>query len=211
MGIEFYIGELTKIATAAVAAYVAAKVGVSKIEKILKTQPGIYKDDADGASNLILSASKEIIIVAAGANELIRKCKNDLVRKLDKGVRVRFLILSKSRYKELDGYICGTDPECRTRINTLCEIMNLRDKYPNLVRIREFDDFMTVSYIGIDLNLEYNRCEVSSDAIIQQMPYIYGIATKKCPINHFTYNKDKEQFLSSRAAILYMWADGKDV
>lgn len=168
---------------------------------------------------------KNIYIVASIGDQLLASQEQQIREHLKKTIRVRgkseklnlcVLIQGESQYYELEKYINAnhklSDEEyAQLRVTTLEKFKKIQEDFPNQVEIREFNSFLTASYIGVDINDEYPDTKVMPDAIIQVMLYQYGVTAQSCPITYFSFKENETLFRSTSDSICDMWEHGETI
>lgn len=196
---------LGSIAAAVIGAFCATKF----VSQTILPHFHNYKDNRDKSAELIQSATHDIYIVVASGTHLIRHRYQHLKSRLKSGVRIHYLLLDYTRFKEAESFIHAGPRDDKdlneTYMGTLSKLEALHEANPGMFEFRFFHSFMPVSYIGIDLDVP-SYSDVSP--VIQAMLYQYHVATNLCPATHLTPKENS--YSSTIQSIKDMWNAADD-
>lgn len=175
-----------------------------------------YADKKHDAHKMMRKAQKNIYIVASIGDQLLEKHEKQIQAYLNKGIELRFLIHNADLHYELEKYIGvhnDFDREYYTQIRsrTIEKLLKLKQDFPNLVKIQEFNLFYTASYIAIDIEEDIITHKWPAHSMIQVMLYQYGIVAEECPITYFSPKVNQKLFENTAQCILNMWDAGHEI
>ena len=199
----------------AVGMIIAAIVGVVIAEKRFGKRFTNYDDRSYDINKIMRKAQHDIYIVTICGHHLLRNYYSQFIRYMDKGVKIYYLLLDVRRYIEMDRYVDKNTPGNFDSMRESLEwLIKLKNQYPKMIEIRESKNFLTASYVGIDLeNFMENKINgiFDKNIVIHMMPYQYQTRPRYSPIQHIYYSEDKETFEKSTESIFALWDSGETV
>lgn len=180
---------------------VAAKIGVKGFDSITQKRIDNYQAKNHDLGKLLVKAEVEITIVAAYGDELLNQYASTIANCMRHGIAVRYLMHTIDAAEKMN-----KDFLCKKNAQTKDEVTNVRNKLHSLhsagrIEVREWDQPLTASYIGIDLNEKRQKCEPT----LQIMTYLYNTPSKETPISYVTYKEDYKRFSVIVKSINQMW------
>lgn len=196
-----------------IAAVIAAFFAKNIVNETVKPLFLSYSDKSQELRNLTQNAVNDIFVIVAIGNRLLDKYLFEFECKLDAGIRFRYLLLDRQRYKELALYMHGeiNDDDNAEYVQVLQTLLKLQAKYPGLVEIRIFHGFMPASYIGIDTCPEMAKSHILSSSVIQTMLYQYRVPAKNSPITCISPKSDEKCYRSTVSCMKEMWKDASPI
>lgn len=208
------IGALGTI-TAAVLAMVSARRIVKKeIRPLFST----YSDKDHDVRSLLEKAKRNIVVVVSIGDILLEKHGDIIQRKLQSGVHVYYLLQRDPALSSMEEYLHGPNydkkgyaSKCYQEIismfqNWHADGVDVDSNGHNYLHVREFNNFLSASYIGIDIATPFSNIKLdTSHSVIQVMQYQYRVAPKDSPIVPFLPERDKKQYESTKHSINIMW------
>lgn len=211
------------------ASIIAAVISVGYIGKIIHKEiaPSFfsYSEPRHNLWNFLRSAEKEIIIVVAYGDQLLRTQRLHLKYLLKKGIKIKYLMLGPKDALDMstsfmqpvsaidDSQIAyqnrrqKTKAELESVLDNLEQMEKATDDKENM-EVRQTDLPLTASYIAIDLSTRVTH-QRQCNAMIQMMVYQFGVTSRNSPISYLTFKNDKKQFESTADSILKMWDSAK--
>lgn len=180
---------------------VAAKIGVKGFDSITQKRIDNYQSKNHDLGKLLMKAEVEITIVAAYGDELLNQYASTIADCMRHGIAVRYLMHTIDAAEKMN-----EDFLCRKDARTKDEVINVRKKLHSLhsvgqIEVREWNQPLTASYIGIDLNQKSPK----SEPTLQIMTYLYNTPSNETPISYITYKEDYKHFLVTVNSINQMW------
>lgn len=157
---------------------VAAKIGVKGFDSITQKRIDNYQSKNHDLGKLLMKAEVEITIVAAYGDELLNQYASTIADCMRHGIAVRYLMHTIDAAEKMN-----EDFLCRKDARTKDEVINVRKKLHSLhsvgqIEVREWNQPLTASYIGIDLNQKSQK----SEPTLQIMTYLYNTPSNETPI-----------------------------
>lgn len=192
-----------------VAALIAA-IGARKIVKdSVNSRFRAYTDKTHDVADFLAHSQNDVFIVVMVGNKFLKKYKNTLIKLLNRGIHIRYLLLTERKLKDAERYMNGEDVDIAFRRNVLTDISELNKKYKGLFEYREFDSNMTASYICTDIMPFPPDTQFSASAAIQIMLYQYKTPAGASPITYISAKTDEKEFTTTVNCIKQMWNDAR--
>ncbi len=199
------------VIAAIVGAVTATLIGAGVItRKFSSSGFQLYKNNRKLTRRLIKNATHDVTIILAVGDVFFNEYEEVLARKMKAGIKVNVLILTKDKWLTHSNYIKFDGDAIVDYEKTISILTRLKNaEAGKMLEVREFDDMMTASYIGIDLCKASRSIWRRSNPIIHMMLYQYGTMTEDSTIAYLTLRKTLEQFEITEESIEKMWNDGK--
>ena len=195
----------------AIGTVVAALIAALFAHKIVKDNVSpyfhSYSDITHDLRDITQKAKSDIFIAVAVGDRLLEKYAFELEERLKAGISIRYLLLDVSRFQELEQYMHGKNIDVSIHRQVLEILRRWKEKYPTLIDIRIFHDFMSASYIGVDIWPNAANSPVFPSSVIQTMLYQYRIPAAECPITYLSPKSDMKHYKSTVSCIKTMWRD----
>lgn len=195
------IGSCGVIIAAVIAALGARKI----VKESVNSRFHSYSDKSHDVKSLLAQAQNDVCVVVAIGDKFFEKYKKDLIKLLKKGIRIRYLILEKNKFIEIERYLHDEDVDISFRDEVVDGLLEVKKEYKYLFEIRAFHSIMTASYICTDIFLPDREFITSSG--IQIMLYQYKTKPKTSPITFLSPKTDEKEFSTTVQCIKRMWDD----
>lgn len=203
------IGALIETCGVVSAALIAA-FGAKKIVKdSINTRFSSYADQSHDVTDLFVRSQNDVFIVAAVGDVFLKKYLGRIKKLLNRGIHIKYLLLTESLLQTLENYICEKDVDISFREGVIDNLKALKEEYKDLFEVREFDSQMTASYICIDILSDPSSFHFLSSSVIQIMLYQYGVRAEKSPITYISPKNDEKEFRTTVNSIMKMWRDAQ--
>lgn len=167
-----------------------------------------YSEAPQDICTIMQKARSDIFIIAAVGDKLLEVTEKTLEKKLQDGVRVRYMMLDISKFHEMEKYMHGSHAKSEDiRTNALAILIRLQEKYPDSLEVRFCSQYMTASYIGIDTCPDPSREKAFLTPFIQVMIYQYHIHAKNSIILYLHETTDKKYYEATVNSMRDMWED----
>lgn len=187
-----------------VAALIAVLLAGRVIKKEFKPLFRSYSDKSHNLSDIIGKAKSDIFIVAIVGDQLLGTYGDELEKYLEKGIQIRYLLCDKYRFKDQEKYMHGRDVEVAVYEKVICKLEDLKKEYSKQLDVRIFHEYLTASYIGVDIWPAFPR-RTHPDSIIQIMLYQYRVVAEHSPITYLSPESDRVHYWSTVRSIKEMW------
>lgn len=207
--------EIVSAIIQAVATILAAIIGVTYAGKIVKKTAEArffnYTDKKHDLHKVMRKAKKSITVIANCGDAFLTTYYNNLINYIKNGVQINFLLLDINNYTYMDKYTTGKNNADYDALETSLQILSdLKRQYTNKVLIKVFNDVLTASYIGIDLEQNLIDNSWPETALIQVMSYQFNTRPGKSPITYIS-PREKEQFQIIVDSMFEIWDCGDAV
>lgn len=196
---------------------IAAKLSAKKVVEDLNPQFFTYSDQNVSLHPMLQSAIHDIYIIVALGNNFLSKYSRDLLVAAANGVKIHYLYLSDQELLRSDEYMYGqiSDDLDEKKEFVTQKLDSLQQKIPLLndttvhgsLEVRRFQEHLSASYIGVDLDIEKNLSMDSS--IIQTMLYQYHVESKKSITSKITPRDNETIFHITSNSIRNIWNSAK--
>lgn len=190
----------------------AAVIGVGGLKKIARegfdTYFTSFSSKRHNLKRIINRAEKEVTIVVAYGDNLLKECESLLGERMRQGIKVNFLMLSKDQAFRMSQYYYQEASEKITK--------GIQYSLRCIEELKKIDNFgiktwpypLAASYIAIDCGITSGFLQ--NDALIQIMIYQYGVPTPEAPITYLSHEKNADIFKRTIDSLSKMWSDAKN-
>lgn len=199
------ISALIQAIGAILAALLAALFARSIVKDAVSPHFHSYSESSHDLRDITRKAQSDIFIVVAIGDRLLEKYMSEFERQLKAGICIRYLFLDHSGFSNLDTYLHDAPSRDGAYLSALKRLSELKEKYPSLMNVRIFPNYMSASYIGVDIWPTPPTPSILPSSVIQTMLYQYHVAAKDSPITYLSPKTDKKQYNSTVQSIKDMW------
>lgn len=180
--------------------------------KNLKPTLQTYSEKNHDAGTIIRNAQNDIFVSTAVGNKFLAKYADDIEEKLKAGVKVQYMMLGLDRFHEMEEYLHGSDskPE-QIHQDALYILKGWKKKYPSLLTAKYFHEYMTASYVGVDIGVELTNPKIQDSSVLQVMHYQFRTKAKNSPIQYIFPRKDEKFYVSTVESVIAMWRNGDEI
>ncbi len=159
-----------------------------------------------------LPASFEEDISTAVGNKFLAKYAEDIEEKLKAGIRVQYMLLGLDRFDEMEEYLHGSDSKPKDiHYDALKILKGWKREYPDLLSVKCFHGYMTVSCVGVDIGIGLPNFQIKDFSVLQVMFYLYRTKAKNSPIKYIFPKEDESTYKTFVESITAMWRKGEDI
>ena len=191
----------------------AAVIATLSARKIVKESVNSrfhsYSEKAHVAKDLLLQAQNDVCIVVAIGDIFFKKYEKYLIKLIKKGIKIRYLLLEENRLKEAEEYMHGKAGDNAFRSDVVNRLREIKKEHKYKFEIREFDSYMTASYICIDAFLP-DKDFISSSGV-KIMLYQYKTSAESSPTTYISPKSDEKEFITTVQCIKQMWEDANPI
>lgn len=185
------------------------------IQKDIKPIFQSYSDKEYDLSDIIKKARFNIVIMGSSGYRILEEYGSTIEKKLNRNVSLYYLYLSEQQLLNMEKYRHGENAEADKKIYPYVKgkleewISRYNKDSSEQIKIREFSEFMTAAYVGVDIPFgdEHNR--ESPDAVIQVVLYQYGNSAKDSPLSYLSPKRDKAHFEGTVDSMAKIWEKSK--
>ncbi len=192
-----------------IAAIIATKGAKKIVKESMNSRFRTYGDKSHDVTDILAHSQNDVFFAAVIGDKFIKEYFEYIKKLLSRGIKVRYLLLAKDKLKEELCYIHGEEINMDYREDVIRSLNELKLQYRDLFEWREFDLFMTESYVCVDIMLNPPTQKYISSSVIQTMLYQYKTPTKESPITYISPKTDEKEFLTTVQCIKRMWEDSK--
>lgn len=189
-------------------AAIIATMGAKRIVKeSMNSRFRTYGDKSHDVTDILVLAQNDVFFVAAVGDIFIKEYFEYIKKLLSRGIKVRYLLLTKDKLEKELYYVNGRKIDVDFREKVIESLNELKLQHRDLFEWREFDFFMTESYVCVDIMLNPPNPKYISSSVIQTMLYQYKTPTEESPITYISPKTDEKEFLTTVQCIKQMWVD----
>ena len=204
---------LIQAAGTVVAALGTAIIARVMIQKDIKPIFQSYSDKSYDLSDILGRARHNIVIMGASGYRILKEYGSVIEKKLNRGVSLYYLFLNEQQLLAMERYrhggLTAADRNIYAEVKEI--LGRWREKFGKQLQVREFSQFMTAAYVGVDIPFGKERLGYSSDSVIQVVVYQYGNSAKDSPLTRLTPKRDKRHFEGTIDPMAKMWSDAKEI
>ncbi len=180
--------------------------------KALKPYLQSYSEKKHDAGIIIRNAQSDIFISTAVGNKFLAKYAEDIEEKLKAGIRVQYMLLGLDRFDEMEEYLHGSDSKPKDiHYDALKILKGWKREYPDLLSVKCFHGYMTVSCVGVDIGIGLPNFQIKDFSVLQVMFYLYRTKAKNSPIKYIFPKEDESTYKTFVESITAMWRKGEDI
>lgn len=171
-----------------------------------------YAEKKHDAGIIIRNAQSDIFVSTAVGNKFLAKYSTDIEEKLKSGIKVQYMMLDLDRFDEMEEYLHGSDAKSKVIHDDALNILkDWKKKYPDLLEARYFHEYMTASYVGVDIGIDLPNPKIQEFSVLQVMFYQYRTKAKNSPIMYIFPKKDENTYKTIVESVTAMWRKGDNI
>lgn len=171
-----------------------------------------YAEEKHDAGVIIRNAQSNIFVSTAVGNKFLATYASDIEEKLKSGIEVQYMMLDLDRFDEMEKFLHGADAKPRDiHYDTLNILRRWKKKYPDLLKPKYFHEYMTASYVGVDIGVDLPNPQIQEFSVLQVMFYQYRTKAKNSPIMYIFPKKDEKAYKTMVESVTAMWRKGDNI
>lgn len=201
------IGAVIQAAGTVAAAFITVSFAGRIVKKSIDSYFRSYTDKSFHRRDVLEGAKQDIFIATGIGNNFFETYGEEIKRKLEAGIRVRYMLLDQNRFNEMERYLHGNfAKDIAIHHEMVDRLKSLRERYPALFEFRFFHEYMTVSYICADIWPNV----IQDSGLIQIMLYQFNVRPKHSPIMYIDSKANEKSFITTVNSIKDMWQKSDD-
>jgi len=187
------------------AAIIAGKYA-KKLTKEVVGSLHSYRRNPEKLGHILLEAKHNVYFVMMNGNNMLEQYSDFLIYLAKSGIKLHFSILKQDLWEKGEQYVDGdTNTEIYKKGITLLQKINDETKGKG-VDIKVFNEPLSASYIGIDLDPPNEETSIISCCVYQ-----YQTKVKDSPITYIRYKNEPDLFTTTAKSIKKIMANSTSV
>lgn len=214
MNATWIVENIVRLCAPTMAALAAAACAGQLAKKYVSNSYRSFSDKEHELKDILRTAKHDVYFVVLVGDNMLSKYQDTIRKLLRRGITVNYLLSDLPHCNQIENYVSAPDWK-EEKWRSISELLfQIKKEYPKEFHIRVFDNLITTSYIGIDIESnQISNCWLPS-SLIHIMPYQYNIQTKKSPIFHIAPKQGSEtskEFNATTDCIFAMWENAKPI